>query len=237
MVRVAIVEDNQKAADVLKKYFEKLQEEIMEEYQIQVFPNAASFLAQYHGNQELIMMDIEMPGINGMEAAAKLRKIDREVILVFVTNMAQYAVKGYEVDALDFIVKPVRYTDFLFKMKRVMYALQMKRQPQITIAVPGGMRRVDSARLLYVEVSGHSVHYHLMDEVITVRGTLSKVEEQLAECHFFKCNNCYLVNPRHIVEVQGYVVKVGNEELQISHPRKKAFMQALNEWIASGGQS
>lgn len=236
MYRVAIVEDDQKATSTLGKLFAKFTTEQGAKFELAYYENAMSFLEQYHGNHDLVMMDIEMPGMNGMEAAERLRKIDGEVVLVFVTNMAQYAVKGYEVDALDFIVKPVKYSDFAFKMKRVLYALDMKNQPQITILFPGGMKRVNTAQLKYVEVSGHNVIYHLVNDTITVRGSLGKVEESLKDCHFMRCNSCYLVNPRHIVEVQGHTVKVGDEELQISHPRRKAFLQELSEWFSSGGQ-
>ncbi len=235
-MQVAIVEDDNRAAERLKDYFVRYQSEHELEVELTFFSNANMFLDKYVGNFDLVMMDIEMPGINGMNAAKKLREMDREVILIFVTNMAQYAVKGYEVDAMDFIVKPVNYADFAFKITRVSHALAMRRQPQITITTPSGMKRANLSSLKYVEVSGHNVSYHFLDETITIRGSLSKVEESLKDSHFMKCNSCYLVNPKHITEVKGYSVFLGSEELAISHPKKKAFMQELNAWIAGGGQ-
>ena len=67
---------------------------------------------------DIVFMDIELPGINGMEAAHRLREIDQQVILIFVTNMAQFAVKGYEVDALDYIIKPAQYGPLSIKLDR-----------------------------------------------------------------------------------------------------------------------
>ncbi len=236
MIRIAIVEDEQRAAARLYEYFEKFQTDQQVDLQLTRFVNGIDFLEGFHGNFDLVMMDIEMPGINGMEAAKKLREKDSEVVLVFVTNMAQYAVKGYEVDAMDFIVKPVKYADFAFKMKRVLHALSIRKQPQITITTSSGMKRTNLSKLKYVEVNKHNLIYHFTDEDVSVRGSLSKIEDELRENNFMKCNNCYLVNPKHITEVKGYTVTVGNEELAISHPRKKAFMQELNAWIAGGGQ-
>lgn len=236
MIRVAIVEDEQRAAELLWACFASFEQEQGAEFEISRYANAEDFLNQYRGNQDLIMMDIEMPGMNGMKAAERLRRMDQEVVLIFVTNMAQYAVKGYEVDALDFIVKPVRYPDFAFKMKRVLQALELRKQPKLMLSVAGGMKRISLSRLKYVEVSGHSLIYHLLDEEIRVRGSLSKMEEVLRENHFMKCNNCYLVNPRYITEVYGHTVKIGDEELQISHPRRKAFLQELSAWISDGGR-
>ena len=64
---------------------------------------------------------------------------------------------------------------------------------------------------------------------------MDRAEEQLAPWNFLRCNNCYLINPCYIDWVQGYVVKVGDEELQISHPRRKTFMESLGKWYAKGG--
>lgn len=235
MIRVAIIEDESKTAELLKKNFNKFGEDQQIVFEVTIFDNATSFLAEYHGNFDLVTMDIDMPQMNGIEAAERLRKIDNEVILVFVTNMAQYAIKGYQVNALDFMVKPVVYSDFVFKMKRVLSALQKRQHSVITIKVPGGIRRVSGNQILYVEVSGHKIFYHLIDETITVRGSLSKVENQLQVFNFLRCNSCYLVNPSHIKEISGYVVRIGGEELQISHPRKQAFLQELSHWISNGG--
>ncbi len=70
----------------------------------------------YRADYDIVFMDIELPGINGMEAAHRLREIDQQVILIFVTNMAQFAVKGYEVDALDYIIKPAQYGPLSIKL-------------------------------------------------------------------------------------------------------------------------
>lgn len=80
--------------------------------------NAGVFIEQYRPDYDLIFLDIQMPGLNGMEAATALRKKDSSVLLVFVTNMAQYAVRGYDVNAAGFILKPVSYYDFLMRMRK-----------------------------------------------------------------------------------------------------------------------
>ena len=110
MINVAIVEDEKQAADRLCSLFCRYERERGEKFRVVVFSDPVTFLANYSPDYELIMMDIDMPDLNGMDAVRKLREADREVMVIFVTNLAQYAVKGYEVDAFDFIVKPAART-------------------------------------------------------------------------------------------------------------------------------
>jgi DNA-binding LytR/AlgR family response regulator len=104
-VRIAIVEDEQTAAQELKRCLNRYQNERHQELKITRFDNSITFLNDVCTSYDIVFMDIEMPYMNGMQAAAEMRKINTETCLIFVTNMAQYAIKGYEVDAMDFILK------------------------------------------------------------------------------------------------------------------------------------
>ena len=109
MLRIAIVEDDEKYADLLQEYLKKYGEERSEEFCCVMHKNAVVFLNNYKANYDIVFMDIDLPHMNGMTASQKLREVDKQVVLVFVTNLAQMAIKGYEVNAYDFIVKPVSY--------------------------------------------------------------------------------------------------------------------------------
>lgn len=231
MITVAIVEDEQSAAKQLTDFLKKFEKESGEHLQIEYYNNAGSFLEPYR-QVEIVFMDIQMPGINGMDGARILRETDKETKLIFVTNMAQYAVQGYEVEALDFVVKPVNYKDFSFKLKRAVNEVKNTRHNLIEIKIPGGMERIAVSDLLYVEVERHMVSYHLRDRKLEVRGAMKTVENNLKQWHFLRCNSCYLINPRHIEWVHGYEVKVGEDILQISHPRKKKFLEDLADYYS-----
>lgn len=234
MINVAIVEDKKTEQERLCGFIDRFSMESGEKFETKVFTDALSFLDGYKG-YNLVFMDIEMPFMNGMDAALKLRKIDTQAVLIFVTNMAQYAVKGYEADALDFIVKPVSYSDFSFKMKRAMHSISVRRPKEIVIASKDGLYRVSQEEFLYVEVKGHNLTYHLTDgRVVEARGKLSDAEELLKVFGCLRCHNSYLLNPRHINIVKDYTVEIQGEELPISHPRKKQFMQELTAWYGKG---
>ena len=115
MVRIAIVEDTQTDSKTLMRYVKEYTRLVNVEVEISVFDNAVKFLDKYTPKFDIVFMDIEMPYINGMEASKKLRELDQKVILIFVTNLAKYAIKGYEVQAFDFVVKPITYHDFTLK--------------------------------------------------------------------------------------------------------------------------
>ena len=119
MPNIALVEDEPEAADVLAAFIARYADEKGLELAVTRFGNAMDF-EMTHQHFDLVFMDIQMPGINGMEAAQLMRTYDSETPIIFVTNLAQYAVKGYEVDALDFIVKPVTYFNFRMRMDKAM---------------------------------------------------------------------------------------------------------------------
>lgn len=115
---VAIVEDSPAEVKTLRSYFARLGEELGYDFQVSCFSSGRDFLAAYQPIYDLVLMDINLPDINGMYVSKCLRKLDQNVVLMFVTSMARYAADGYEVDALDFMVKPVNYTTFSLKIKR-----------------------------------------------------------------------------------------------------------------------
>ncbi len=235
MINVAIVEDNISAAKALEDCVKTYQASFGEQFNIIHFPDAISFLTNYRPIYDIVFMDIEMPNLDGLEASYKLRKFDNKAILIFVTNMAQFAVKGYEVDALDFIVKPVSYQNFYLKLKKAIDIIKSNQDVELVVNQQSGMIRLSSKEIYYVEVSGHKLIYHTAAETVSGYGALSELEVKLKKFCFMRCNSCYLVNPKYISSVQNYTVYMRNgDELQISHPKKKAFMTELADWLGQG---
>lgn len=229
MFKIAIVEDNPAATEKLQGYLERYAQDNKEKFDIAFFGDALAFLDSYRRIYDMVFMDIELPFINGMEAAKRLREIDQQVILIFVTNMAQFAVKGYEVDALDYLVKPVHYGDFEMKLRRAVFRLK-DAQEAVLVQRQNGMVRLRVQEISYIEVRGHTLFFHTDTGEISGSGTLYELEDKLKDKGFLRCNKCYLVNQRHIAAVQGYTLVMSQGEvLQISRPRKKTFMSELAE--------
>lgn len=235
MRNIAIVEDEDGPAGLLTSYINKYAETNGAEFNVVRFCNAAEFLEGYKAIYAVVFMDIQMPGLNGMDAAAELRRLDKTVSLVFITNLVQYAQKGYEVDAVSFLVKPVSYFDFSLKFRKALDIYVMNEERSFTVKYRGGMCRISTDKLMYVEIIAHRLYYRMIDGDIEVTGVLSEVEDELSRYGFLRCNKCYLVNPRFIVGINGSFVQVGNTSLQISRPRRAAFLSDLAKWYAGQG--
>lgn len=235
MIRIAIVEDEEKQYRILNDHLLRFSEESGERFEITYFKDAVNFISDYCYNFDLIFMDIMMADLDGMKAAEKLRKVDENVALIFVTSMEQYAIQGYNVSALYFLLKPVQYNDFKLKMQRtVSYIAKVRKNDYLMLSLPGEKRKVFTKEIKYVEVFAHDVVFHTTDGEIHLRGTLSEYEKKLGE-NFFRINSCYIVNFDFIGSIKDRSVVVGKEELNISYSRKKAFMKALANYAARGG--
>lgn len=235
MISIAIVEDNRSEAKLLNEYIERYGKENGIAFEVNVFADAVLFLTNYRPRYDIVFMDIEMPDMDGMQASVRLREVDASVTLIFVTNMAQYAVKGYEVDALDFIVKPVSYSIFSPKMAKAIRNTSDKRgKTMISVNTEKGMTMLPANELCYVEVMRHRLIYHTDVGEIVSGGSLKEAEEKLADMPFSKCNSCYLVNLRFVRAVEGDTVTVGKDKLQISRRRKKQFLDDIAVYMGGG---
>lgn len=226
------MEDEDLAAQALIDHIKQYEAQTGQSFQIFRFANGADFLQDYRAVYAVVFLDVQMPRMNGLETALQLRRCDKNVSIIFITNLVQYALKGYEVDAVSYLIKPVSYYDFSMKFKKALDIYLLNEDRSFTVNTPGGLCRISTDKLMYVEIMNHRLFYHLIDDVIEMTGVLSGVEQQLRQFGFLRCNKCYLVNPKFIVRVKGSTVQVGDNVLQISRPRRAAFLSELANWYA-----
>lgn len=226
-IYVAIIEDEAAAAQELANALAQYGQENGAEFTVSHFEDASKFLWAYEPVYDLVFMDIRMPVLDGMTAAQRLREVDPLVPLVFVTSMVQFAVKGYEVDALDFIVKPVQYPAFRMKMHRIMKALEAQRQQRVLVRVDGATTVVPVSQIYFIEIRNHDLTYHTTRGDYTVRGNLTDAEKHLPANSFFRVSSSYLIHLRYVDKVYAEDVEVAGTLIRISRTKKKDLMTAL----------
>lgn len=231
---IAIVEDDVSAARELEHYLILFGERNGHTCSVSHFGEAVSFLRDYQPRYDLIFMDIKMPGIDGMSAAEQLRQADPVTMLIFVTSMVQYAVQGYDVNAFDFIVKPVNATAFEMKMKRAMRALKLNQGSEIVLTADGMTRVLPSSAIQYIEVMNHDLTYHTEQGIFSVRGKLSSVEQNLPAASFFRCSISYLINLRYVTHFTGEQVCVAGQWLKVSRSKKRELAVAVASYLGQG---
>lgn len=231
-MKIAIVEDDKEAQDLLISCIKRYEQEHKLHIEILTYNDGVQITSDYPSNLDLIYFDVQMPVMDGMTAAKKVREHDQKVLIVFLTNYVQYAIDGYEVQAADFLLKPITYFSFSAHFDKLLSRLQTD-EKFITVTHDNEMNRIPLNQLYYVESAGHYIKFHLANKEYQMIGSLKNMEKQLDSDHFFRCNYGYLVNLGQVSGVDGNTVHVGPFDLQISRSRKKSFMAHLTDYLGT----
>lgn len=231
MINIAIVEDEEKYALTLQNYISKYEKESNAKFSVEVFTDGLFLLDTFKGQFDIILLDIEMKHIDGMTTAEKIRELDHEVVIIFITNMTQYAIRGYSVDALDYVLKPVAYFAFTQRLERAISRMKRREDRFLTIVFRGGARKIKIHDIYYIEVQDHDIIYHTANGDFTVSGSLINVESKLKDEGFFRCNKCYLINLNHVEGMKDGCAMVAGVPVTISRSKKRDFLEILSSYM------
>nr|WP_296833343.1 LytTR family DNA-binding domain-containing protein [uncultured Marvinbryantia sp.] len=228
MVSVAIVEDDPGYTKRLREYLKKYEEEYREPLQVTAYSDGDEIVENYRGQFDLILMDIEMRFMDGMAAAEQIRKQDSRVIIIFITNMAQYAIRGYAVDALDYVLKPISYFAFSQRIRRAMGRMKKREEHYVAVNTKNGVYKIPASQLYWVESQGHRLTYHTKDaQYESTTASIGKLEKELGSANFFRCNKCYLINLRFVTGIEKDDVLLGDKNIPVSRAKKSDLKKAL----------
>lgn len=236
MIQIAIVEDEKNFYITLKSFITKYEDKYDEKFNIEWFENGMDFLENYKSNFDMIFMDINMPNINGMEASKEIRLIDNTVLIIFITNLAQYAIKGYEVDALDYVLKPITYYDFELKMTRAVRIIRERAGKGIMLKFDDKTKKILLKDILYIEIISHKIIFHTFEGISISTGTLKNIEKMLDSNMFGRCNSCYLVNFMHVKYIKDDCILIEKEILKMSRSKKNKFVEQFSNYYKDGGR-
>lgn len=228
-IRIAIVEDEPKNAKLLQQFIMKYQKETNQIYHTILFEDGEAFVSQLDKKWDLILLDIEMPKLNGIEIAKRIREVDSESKIVFVTNIAEYAVDGYLYHASNYILKPLNYHEFYMKIGKLLRQFERQQEDSLAVSNRGEWLKLSLSKIYYIEAQGHRIIIHTADGNVesTSFGTLSEYEETLKGKGFYRCYKCYLVNLRNVYDIKETCELKDGTKLEIGRGKKKEFRRIL----------
>lgn len=199
--------------------------------QIQTFPSAEAFLFHYAEDTscDILLLDVEMKAMSGIELAREIRRTDRRVKIIFITSHFEFWDAGYEVDALHYLTKPVS-PDKLAAVLDKAVSLLATEEPSVILTCDAGTVRVNESDILYVESSLHYITIHTASGAYTVKESISAFEKRLSG-GFFRVHRSYLVSLRHITRISRTSVTIrGTVELPLSRGNYDAVNRAYIEY-------
>lgn len=214
-MRIAIIEDERVERERIIDFIERFSEEFHKKIEVEEFDSGDRLLESFKSVYDILIFDIDMPGTNGMDTARKVREKDKRAVILFMTNIAQYAVNGYEVDAVDYIIKPIGYFDFSMKFQKAVRRAAHRQDNYIAVDALDGIRKLKVADIRYVEVLGHYLIYHLTDGELKLRGSMKEQAALLGAYNFAQVHKSYLVNLAHVENISGSEIVVDGEKLSM----------------------
>ncbi|MEO0899565.1 MAG: response regulator transcription factor [Bacteroidota bacterium] len=222
MIKAIAIDDEPEALAVIKHLASKIPYLELQE----TFTDALEGLRYMQENEvDLAFLDIQMPDISGMELA---RSLIEAPLLIFTTAFSEYAAESYELEAVDYLVKPIAFNRFL---KAVNKAAKLRKQqmPTYTFVKSGHLyERIDFDQLLFVKGAANYVDFHMEERRITVRMKISEAKELLPE-DFLQVHRSFLVNVSKILRVEHNHIQIGEEKIAIGQSYREEFWRRLDE--------
>ena len=232
----AIVENEPEQIEKIQELCTRFSKDNDVSIETHAFSNGYDFLEKDSSIFDCVFMDIDMPGINGMETSNKLRLLNKDISIIFVTNLPQYAIDGYKVQALDFIIKPMSYADFSIVMDKIL-SITKKKEADFLFVIHNEMMKISSDDILYFEMKNHNVNIHLLNmNVLVYRETIKELELKLKNSSFYRCNSGIIVNLKYVQTIKDDVCIMNDgTTLQVSRSRRNDFLKVMTDYYFKTG--
>lgn len=232
MINIAIVDDEQDFIDLICSYITEFQNESCDEFSIKSFKDGDSIVESFNSQYDVIFMDIQMNFVDGLSAAKEIRQKDSSVIIIFTTSLEKYATRGYEVEAMDYLVKPISYFTFKETLKRALMRQDNRQGIYKVFKTHGGIKKVKINDIKYIESEGHNLRFYMSGDSFVTSDSMKNIEKELSPLNFFRCNKGLLVNLAFVDEIAGNECILRDVHLPIGRTRKKDFMEALLNYMS-----
>jgi len=231
MIHVAICDDEQEFVTCLTQMLERYAAETGEAVRVSAYYDGAQLVEAYDPTIDLVFLDIRMKGLNGLDTAGRLRRLDETLGIIFLTTLSQYALEGYRYGAANYLIKPLQYGRLRSELDKFRSRHRLEKSPAMLVVNDSGKYKIRLDSLRYVETWGRNLVCHTEQEDVVCYKTMKALERKLEGQGFARCHSSYLVNLGYIRGVRKLeITLITGETLPISQPRRKAFMERLTEY-------
>ncbi len=221
LIKIAICEDEKEQQELLKSYIDQIFDGLSVKYELEIYNLGEELLDSYSKDIDILLLDIQMGQINGMDTARKIRELDDKVEIIFITSLIEYVLEGYEVRAYRYLIKPIKYDDLKNNVINCIKEIDIKNK-YIIIKENGNRIKLDINEITYIEVQKEDITIHTLNQIYKIKGTMNNIEKEINCIRFFRCHKSYLVNLEHVKSIKQYVAILENsEEVPISRYRFK----------------
>ncbi len=231
MLHIAICDDEKEFVTHLTRLLEQYSAESGEEIKVTAYYDGLDLIEKYDATIDLIFLDIQMRLVNGLEAAKRIRQMDENVGLIFLTTLTQYGLEGYKYQATNYIIKPIKYVRLKAEMNQWLKRYKKNDSPSLVISNSSGKYKVFLKSLRYVETFDRNLLLHTEQENIVCYKNMKEMERELNGKGFARCHTSYIVNLSYVKGIHKLELElISGEKLPISQPRRKEFTERLTEY-------
>lgn len=231
MIHIAICDDEQSFLNHLQELLKQYCDETQAEMKVTVFYDGSELIENYDTTIDLIFLDIQMIHLNGLKTAEKIRQLDTRVSIIFLTTLAQYALEGYQYQATNYIIKPLKYIRLKTELDKFQRRMQREESPSLVICNDTGKYKIFIKNLSYVETFNRNLLFHTQQENIICYKSMKEAEQELSKYGFVRCHTSYIVNLFYVKGVKKLSIElITGEKIPISQPKRKVFMERLTEY-------
>lgn len=227
MLRIGICDDEAASRDCLRLAIQKLlRQDDGAYFEFSSGEGAAAWARKHQGELDVLFLDIEMRGMDGMETARQIREFDQNLILIFVTGYADYVFDGYQADALGYLMKPVAPEQLAGVLERARQKLEQRAPELYVLRNADGIYRLPKREIRYVYSDRRIVTVVTAQREYPFYARLDDVAQDLG-ADFVRIHQRYLVNARAVSAVEGGEVAVGETRLPVSRSCRAEAMMRL----------
>ncbi|MGL5347037.1 MAG: LytR/AlgR family response regulator transcription factor [Peptostreptococcaceae bacterium] len=229
MLKIAICEDCKIQRENFKEYLHKVIKYHNIEYQVVEFDSGEDLLSEYPSNLDILLLDIQMGEMNGMDVARKLRAFDSKVEIIFTTATIDYIQEGYEVRAYRYLLKPIDYDTFKQQINSCLSDITNKKDNYLVISQKNNINRIQISSILFIEtkIGKRELIVYTNDGIQYIKTTMTKIEKELEKHNFVRCHSGYMVNLFEIEALNQGIISIKNHQIPVSKRKIKEVKEKL----------